>query len=65
MSAASSLPPPEYLRQPQVLAIVPISDTTLWRWVKEKRFPAPHKVGPRVTAWRASDVRDWCQRQSA
>lgn len=52
---------PRYLRQPQVLAAVPVSDATLWRWIKQKKFPAPVKLGPGVTAWRAEDVLAWAQ----
>jgi len=48
-----------FLRQSQVLAMVPISGATLWRWVKAKKFPAPVKLSIGVTAWRLSDVREW------
>ena len=37
----------------------PISRSTLWRWVRAGRFPAPHKIGPNVTAWRAEEVREF------
>jgi predicted DNA-binding transcriptional regulator AlpA len=40
--------------------MVPVSNATLWRMVKDGRFPAPVKLGPNVTAWRADDVRAWC-----
>lgn len=60
-TAPNELPSPLWLRQPQVLAMVPISDATLWRWIKAKKFPAPVKLGPGVTAWRADDVREWSQ----
>ena len=36
---------------------LPIDRSTLWRWVKEGRFPKPVKIGPNTTAWRAEDVR--------
>lgn len=57
----SDLPPPLFLRLPQVLAMVPVSDATLWRMVKAKKFPQPVKLGPNITAWRAEDVRAWAQ----
>ena len=57
----TDLPAAVFLRQPQVLAMVPISNATLWRWVKAKKFPAPVKLGPGTTAWRAEDVRAWAQ----
>lgn len=60
-TAINDLPSPVFLRQPQVLAMVPISDATLWRWIKAKKFPAPVKLGPSITAWRADDVMTWAQ----
>ncbi len=50
LQAASDLPPPAFLRQAQVLAIVLVSDATLWRMVKAGRFPKPCKLSANVTA---------------
>ncbi len=36
-----------------------ISPNTVWRWVREGRFPKPVKLGPGVTAWRLSDLERW------
>jgi predicted DNA-binding transcriptional regulator AlpA len=44
------------LRLPQVLALVPVSRSTWWAGCKSGRFPKPVKLGPRTTAWRASDI---------
>ena len=53
-----SLPATGYVRQSQLIpAVLPFSGTTLWRKVKDGSFPAPTKLSPRVTAWRAEDVR--------
>jgi prophage regulatory protein len=48
---------PSLLRLPQVLALIPIARSTWWNGVRTGRFPAPVKIGPRTTAWRASDIR--------
>jgi len=48
--------PKSLLRLPDVLRLVPISKSAWWSGVKEGRFPRPVKLGPRTTAWRASDV---------
>lgn len=45
-----------YMREPQVLEIFPFSHSTLWRHVKDGRFPKPIKLSSRVTAWRAKDI---------
>jgi predicted DNA-binding transcriptional regulator AlpA len=51
------------MRQWQVLLFVPFSKSTLWRRVKEGTFPAPVKLSPGVTAWRAEDIRSWIYAQ--
>jgi predicted DNA-binding transcriptional regulator AlpA len=53
----SSFPQPDRLmRLPEVLARLPMSPTTWWRGVKDGRYPASVKLGPRTTCWRASDI---------
>lgn len=55
-----TLPPTGYVRQSRLIPhIIPFSSSTLWRKVKAGEFPAPVKLSPRVTAWRAEDVRAW------
>jgi len=36
--------------------MLPVSTATLWRWVKEGKFPKPFKLGARVTVWDAAEV---------
>jgi predicted DNA-binding transcriptional regulator AlpA len=45
------------IRDPTYPKILPISRATLWRMVKDGRFPSPHKLGPNTTVWRCGDVR--------
>ncbi len=52
-----------FMRLPQVLALVPVSKTTLWRHVAAGTFPAPVKLFASVTAWRVDDVRRWIDAQ--
>lgn len=35
---------------------LPVSPATIWRWVREGRFPAPFKLGGGVTCWDAAAV---------
>lgn len=51
------LPPTGFLRLAQILELIPVSSTTWWDGVKEKRFPQPIKLGPRITVWRVEDIR--------
>lgn len=45
-----------FMRLPEVLEIYPVSKGTLWLHIKAGSFPAPHKLGPRCTAWRLSEI---------
>jgi len=38
---------------PHIPAIIPVSRST-----RSGRFPAPIKLGPRITVWRAQDIYD-------
>jgi prophage regulatory protein len=44
------------IRQPEVLTLVPIGVSTLWKRIARGEFPAPQKYGPRLVAWRLGDV---------
>lgn len=56
---------PLFIRQKQVLRLVPFSAATLWRKVKEGTFVQPVKLSARVTAWRVSDIDAWLTAQEA
>lgn len=61
----AGVPAESFLRQPQVLARVPVSKSTLWRWVREGRFPKPVTLGVATSAWRASEVAEWIAQRAA
>ncbi len=50
------LPSTGFLRLPGVLRIYPVSKSTWWAGVRAGRFPQPHKIGARCTAWRIEDI---------
>jgi len=52
-------------KRPGVPAPLPFSANTLWRKVKAGEFPQPIKLGPRITAWKAGEVRAWINAQAA
>jgi predicted DNA-binding transcriptional regulator AlpA len=60
-----SLPDSAMVRASQLVGngssggILPFGSTTLWRHVKEGKFPKPQKISTRVTAWKVGDVRAW------
>jgi prophage regulatory protein len=41
---------------PPIPALIPIGRSTWWQWVQEGKAPAPIKLGPHTTAWRAEDI---------
>ena len=43
--------------KPPVPAVIPVSKSTWWAGIKTGRYPQPVKLGPRITAWRVSDIR--------
>lgn len=46
-----------FVRIPQILEVIPIGESTWWKWVKSGKAPAPVKLGPRTTAWTAESIR--------
>lgn len=53
------MPNAGYIRQAGLLAMLPISSATLWRWVSKGDFPQPKKLSPRITAWKIEAVQSW------
>lgn len=50
----------------RVLAVLPISSRmTLWRWIKEGKFPAPHKLHNGRISWTVRATRGWLRDQAA
>jgi hypothetical protein len=61
------LPETGFLRLPQIIGdpkaeppippIFPVSRSSWWQGVREGRYPAPVKLGPRTTAWPVESIR--------
>ena len=65
MTNSTQFPDTGFVRLPAVLAVFPVSRSTWWQGVKDGKFPKPHKLGPRVTAWKAEDIRALIDRIAA
>ena len=53
---------PEILRVHHVLQLIPISRSTLWRWVDAGYFPPPVRLGgpeSRAIGWLRTVVEEW------
>lgn len=48
-----------FIRRPEVLAVTGVSENTLLRAVRDGRFPAPLKLGPRLRVWDSAAVERW------
>lgn len=47
------------LRCPKVLDKTGLSKTHLYRLIQQGKFPAPHKLSERVSAWSEEAVDNW------
>ena len=68
MSHLPEFPADGFVRLSAILAPrgpIPVSRSTWWAGVKTGRYPAPVKLGPRITAWRVSDIRKLIDRGAA
>ncbi|QEL55136.1 helix-turn-helix transcriptional regulator [Chromobacterium paludis] len=58
-----ALPETGFVREKDLIPIIPFSVRTMWRRVAAGTFPAPLKISERVTAWRAEAIRQWLDEQ--
>jgi prophage regulatory protein len=52
------------VRRGEAASILGISDTTLWRWTRDGRFPKPIKLGPNTVGWLHDDLEAWLASRS-
>jgi len=43
--------------KPPITPIIPVGKSTFWAGVKLGRYPAPIKLSPGTTVWKAEDIR--------
>lgn len=58
------LPETGFVRLPTILKLIPIGKSSWWDGIKKGKYPAPVRIGNRVTAWRAEDIRALIERLS-
>lgn len=60
MNEAADRPAPRLLKLAQIVpGLVPVNKATLWRWIRQGKFPAPIKFVARPRFWLESDVFAW------
>ena len=68
MATYTIFPESGFVRLSSILAPrgpIPVSRSTWWAGVKSGRFPRPVKLGPRITVWRAEDIRKLIEQGAA
>ena len=56
---------PRFLRLPEVLNLVGVTRSTLYRWMEAETLPRQISVGGNTVVWVESDVTKWMQEQIA
>ncbi|MCM8857908.1 MAG: AlpA family phage regulatory protein [Candidatus Thiodiazotropha sp.] len=49
------------LRADDLASMLGVSQTTLWRWRRQKLMPQPLSLGPRMIGWRVTDIDSWLE----
>lgn len=57
--------PKGYMRQHELLQIVPFSAATLWRKSRNGTFPPPIKLSDTVTCWSRAAIEAWLAAKEA
>lgn len=60
-----TLAPQGMSRTKQLLNFLPFGRTTLYKLVKDGKFPQPIKLGKNITAWHNADVLAWLDSQQS
>ena len=47
------------MRKKEVLGLVGVSDTTLWRWEREGVFPKRRKLGGNSVGWMSDEIQEF------
>ena len=64
-AAQPTIDAPTLLKLQDVQALLGVSRSSVLRLVDAHRFPAPIKIGERLSRWLASDVEDWIKQRAS
>ena len=53
-----------YIRFKELRKLIPLGRTTIWRMMREGRFPQSRRIGRMATAWLESEVEDWIRERA-
>jgi prophage regulatory protein len=49
------------LRLPQVMELTGLGRDTIYRYIRNGRFPAQRRISDRASAWRADEIAGWIE----
>jgi prophage regulatory protein len=55
--------PDRFMRRPEVLELVGVSDSTLYSMIRARKFPPAIGIGDRCVAWSRRAVLEWMERK--
>lgn len=44
--------------------VLPVSRTTIWRWVRENKFPQPIRLSSGIRVWLLDDIYRWIEQRA-
>lgn len=53
-----------YIRFKELRKSIPLGRTTIWRMMREGRFPQSRRIGKMAAAWLESEVEDWIKERA-
>lgn len=53
-----------YLRFKELRQRVPLGRTTIWRMMREGRFPKSKRIGKAATAWLEHEIDEWIKKRA-
>lgn len=53
-----------YIRFKELRKSIPLGRTTIWRMMREGRFPQSRRIGKMAAAWLESEVDEWIRQRA-
>ena len=54
----------KYIRFKELRKLIPLGRTTIWKMMREGRFPQSRRIGKVAIAWLESEVEDWIKERA-
>jgi prophage regulatory protein len=54
----------KYIRFKELRKLIPLGRTTIWKMMREGRFPQSRRIGKVATAWLENEVEEWIKERA-